>query len=156
MAADHHGDYIYWRCVGGISLTHHYTRRREVRAAADKAAAERLYIATELVFLLERYASSWTYLRWRSLEELSRNNKTPVLDLSGASGDWRVLPARLIFRILSLEADQLALISLIKLMESTHKGREDLTINLECFQMGLRAFILAAKLRRVAWLPDDS
>lgn len=142
--------------LGGVSLTHHYSRRREVRAAADKAAAERLYIATELVFLLERYASSWTYLRWRSLEELSRDNKTPVLDLSGASGDWRVLPARLIFRIRSLEADQLALISLIKLMESTHKGREDLTINLECFQMGLRAFILAAKLRRVAGLPDST
>ncbi|MCH2683679.1 hypothetical protein [Leclercia adecarboxylata] len=42
--------------LGGVSLTHHYTRRREERTAATKLASERVFIATELVFLLEQFA----------------------------------------------------------------------------------------------------
>lgn len=45
--------------LGGVSLTHHFTRRREERATAAQQASERLFIATELVFLLEYYAIKW-------------------------------------------------------------------------------------------------
>ena len=38
--------------VGAVFLTHHFTLRREERTAAAKLASERLYISTELVFLL--------------------------------------------------------------------------------------------------------
>ena len=44
--------------LGGVSLTHHFTRKREERAAAAKQASERLFIATELVFLLEQFAEA--------------------------------------------------------------------------------------------------
>jgi len=37
----------------GVSLTHHFTRRREERTAAAKLESGRLYISTGLVFLLE-------------------------------------------------------------------------------------------------------
>src|ERR1051326_6498184 len=40
----------------GVGLTHHFTRKREERAAAAKQGSERLYIATELGFLLEQFA----------------------------------------------------------------------------------------------------
>lgn len=36
--------------LGGVSLTHHYTRKREERAVAAKLQSERLYISTGLVF----------------------------------------------------------------------------------------------------------
>jgi hypothetical protein len=142
--------------LGGVCLAHRFTRRREIQAAADKAAAERLYITTELVFLLERYASAWTSLRWIPIEALSKDNKIPTLDLSVANGDWRVLPARQIFRIRSLEADQTALTSRIEQEKFAHYPPVALPLTLACFQTGLRAFLLAAKLRREAGLPDSA
>ncbi len=40
----------------GVYLTHYFARRREERAVAVKLASEQLFIATELVFLLEQFA----------------------------------------------------------------------------------------------------
>lgn len=142
--------------LGGVCLTHRFTRRREERATADKSAAERLYIVTELVFLLEHYASDWTELRWSNLDELSRKKNIPALDLSGASGDWRVLSPRQIFKIRSLEADHAALALQIKQIESPADERECHSVTLACFQTGLRAFLLAAKLRREVGLSDSA
>ncbi len=47
--------------VGAVFLTHHFTLRREERTAAAKLASERLYISTELVFLLAllQNAEAW-------------------------------------------------------------------------------------------------
>jgi len=140
--------------LGGVCLTHRFTRRREERAAADKAAAERLYLATELVFLLESYASDWAHLRWSNIISLLKDNQIPSLDLSGAKGDWRVLRPRQIFRIRSLEAEHEALVLRIQQLEPTDI-RENHTLTLECFNTGLRAFLMAAKLRRDAGLPDS-
>ncbi|EEG9642982.1 hypothetical protein GNN13_04220 [Salmonella enterica] len=142
--------------LGGVCLTHRFTRRREERATADKASAERLYLATELAFLLERYASGWTYLRWTHLEKLSQDNRIPVLELSAVSGDWRVLPPRQIFKIRSLEADHVALVSRISKSTDSDNERFELILNFECFQTAVRAFILAARLRREVGLPDSA
>nr|CEP33599.1 conserved hypothetical protein [Klebsiella variicola] len=68
--------------LGGVYLADYFTRRREERAAEAKQVSERLFIATELVFLLERYASGWRYLRWNDLSSLSRSKRLPVWDLS--------------------------------------------------------------------------
>lgn len=142
--------------LGGVSLTHHYTRRREERNVADKAAAERLYIVTELVFLLERYASSWKYARWDSLGEFFEDNSIPALDLSSVRGDWRVISSRLIFRVRSLEAGQSALVLHLEQTKFPVTLREQHELYLECIQTGLHAFLLAAKLRREAGLPDSA
>ncbi len=46
----------YWGItLTGIWLTHYFTLKRE-RASEDKMKKELHYIATELVFMLERYA----------------------------------------------------------------------------------------------------
>lgn len=42
--------------LGGVGLIHHFTRRREEIAAATRRDSERLFIATELVFILEQFA----------------------------------------------------------------------------------------------------
>jgi len=142
--------------LGGGCLTHHFTRRREERVAVNKSAAERLYLATELAFLLERYASAWIYLRWTPLEVLSQDHRIPILGLSSISGDWRVLPPRLIFRIRSLEADHVALISRINCCENSADKLNDIFLYFDCFQAAVKAFILAARLRREAGLPDSN
>jgi hypothetical protein len=41
-----------------VGLTHHFTRKREEKAAEAKQATERLFISTELVFLLEQFAEA--------------------------------------------------------------------------------------------------
>ena len=143
--------------LGGVCLTHRFARRREERAAADKAAAERLYITTELVFLLERYASAWEPLLRKDISTLcAESDQIPALDLSAADGNWRVLPARQIFRIRSLEADQTALYSRVEQEKSLPFQTVRQSLILECYRTALRAFILAAKLRREAGLPDSA
>ncbi|ENC9861296.1 TPA: hypothetical protein ACNV0U_005331 [Klebsiella variicola] len=145
--------------LGGVYLADYFTRRREERAAEAKQVSERLFIATELVFLLERYASGWRYLRWNDLSSLSRSKRLPVWDLSAASGDWRVLLPRLIFKIRSLEADHIALIAHIKRYESRDEDPDDLLndvfLYVDCYQAAIKAFILAARLRRDVGLPDS-
>ena len=60
--------------LGGVYLAHYFTRRREERAAAVKLASERLFIATELVFLLEQFAEGCTRLATDSGEQIRRVN----------------------------------------------------------------------------------
>ena len=42
--------------VAAVMLTHKFTLRRERSASEDKQKRERYFIATELVFLLERFS----------------------------------------------------------------------------------------------------
>lgn len=142
--------------VVGVSLTHRFTREREERTASSKRDSERLFIATELVFMLERYASGWLYLRWNDLWSLSRNKRLPVWDLSTASGDWRVLLPRLIFKIRSLEADHAALMAHINRYESIDEDPNDVFLYADCYQAAIQAFMLAGKLRREVGLPDST
>lgn len=141
--------------LGGVCLTHRFTRRREERAAADKAAAERLYIATELVFLLERYAVAWVALKWHRIHELHANNKIPVLDLSVVNGDWRTLPPHLIFRLRLLETYQTELSLRIEQGKFNDYLPVSIPLTLESVNTGISAFILAAKLRRYVELPES-
>lgn len=46
---------------GGVWYGQWRINRREKEAAATKLASERLFFATELIFMLERYASEWRF-----------------------------------------------------------------------------------------------
>ncbi|MGS4670378.1 hypothetical protein [Citrobacter farmeri] len=83
--------------LGGVYLAHYFTRRREERAAAVKLVSERLFIATELVFLLEQFAEGCTRLATDSGEQNPEGEYTPTenlpeLIITNISGDWRTLP----------------------------------------------------------------
>ncbi|WP_192869606.1 hypothetical protein [Kosakonia cowanii] len=131
----------------GVGMTHHFTRRREKDAADRKRQEERRFITTELVFLLERYASAWQMMRWNNL---FNGESYPTLDLSGVTGDWRVLDTHQLLRIRLLEADHSELINQLhprSLGSYSHHA---------AYRTGLRVFLLAAKLRREAGLPDSA
>ena len=141
--------------LGGVGLTHYFTRIREERKGAEEADKECQYLVTELVFLLERYSVAWVALKWHRIHELHANNKIPVLDLSVVNGDWRTLPPHLIFRLRSLETYQAELSLRIEQGKFNDYLPVSIPLTLACVNTGIRAFILAAKLRRYVELPES-
>ncbi|EOV9619527.1 hypothetical protein ACN5LY_004168 [Cronobacter dublinensis] len=149
--------------LGGVSLTHHFTRKREERATAAKQASERLFIATELVFLLEQFAESCAevamdngYVNHHgiSVPEIT----APNLSYSAVTGDWRVLPAKLMYRIRELpviqgEADRV----ITAAADDACPPDYDELFEARQYQytrLGLKAIIQSRRLRQFAGLPD--
>lgn len=145
---------------GGVWYGQWRITRREKEAAEIKLASECLFIATELIFMLELYASEWRYLRWNDLSSLSRTKRLPIWDLSTSSGDWRALTPRIIFRIRSVEAEHVALMAHIDCYESSdndpHDLLNDVFLYVVCYQTAIKTFMLAGKLRREVGLPDST
>lgn len=149
--------------LGGVSLTHHFTRRREERAIAAKRDSERLFIATELVFLLEQFAEGCarvaTDVGHTDAQGYTRSNETkPDIDLSVVTGDWRVLPAGLMYAIREIPVLQKGADRLISATEE-HDDPPDYSKTLrerhyQYARLGLRAVIQARRLRKDANLPD--
>ncbi|MEI4927279.1 hypothetical protein Q8G50_32695, partial [Klebsiella pneumoniae] len=83
-------------------LTHYFTLKRERQASEDKMKKELHYIATELVFMLERYAEGCFRVVTDDgqdddapLPERQAVTNYPELSLIDVSGDWRTLVPRL-------------------------------------------------------------
>jgi len=95
--------------AGGVALyvnhrSHKNALEREEKAAAEKLARERYFIATELVFMLETFAEGCARVATDDGEDdLHGERKTtteyPVLAFTGVEGDWRALSELLMFRI---------------------------------------------------------
>lgn len=148
--------------LGGVSLTHHFTRRREERAAAAKRDSERLYIATELVFLLEKFAEGCTGVSTDNGEaqqqgEYYPTSRQPELDLSDITGDWRTLPSLIMYRIHELPVLQNEAsrdIAAVSEYDSppfyTDSFRER---QYQYARLGLKAIILSRRLRKLVRLP---
>ena len=148
--------------LGGVSLTHHFTRRREERAAAAKQASERLFITTELVFLLERYAEHCAEVAVDNGEDDSRNFRvatvsSPDIDFDDISGDWRSLKDDLMYRIRELPVLHYEARRAISNAEDYDSPPDfSATFDERQYQytrLGLKAIILARKLRKDAGLP---
>ncbi|MGX9279357.1 hypothetical protein ACWXWL_16780 [Pantoea ananatis] len=136
-------------------LSHHFATGRERRVSEEKLARERHFIATELVFLLERYSVAWMSLGSLRVHELSEMDKIPSLDLSQVKGDWRSLSSYLIFRIRAFETNMAVLSSRIQAGKFNDYLPVAQPLTYDCLKTGIHAFILAAKIRREAGLPDS-
>lgn len=142
--------------IAGVALTHHFTLRREKIASEDKRKKELHYLATELAFKLELYASAFISLPRQLLIDMNAGRKPlPELDLSSATGDWRSLPVELVFRLRSLETIHAALMSSLTNEKYPDYPTVFWELQLRGYKVGLNAFILAARLRRLAGLPDS-
>ncbi|ECH4533797.1 hypothetical protein FRI63_08300 [Salmonella enterica] len=146
-----------------MGLTHHFTRKREERAAAAKQASERLYIATELVFLLEQFAEGSTLVAADSGEQDKDGITVPTetqpdIELTLVKGDWQVLPAKLIYRIRELpmlraEAGKYV----ASAYENSWPPDYSPTFQERQYQysrLGLKALFAAIRLLEVAGLPS--
>lgn len=166
------GAFIAGSVAIGVSwLNHHFARAREERAAAerqrheqtvanDKKATELLFIASELVFLLEQFAQACANVAtdqgYQNQERVTVPEvATPKLDYSVVSGDWRVLPVTLMYKLRELSVIQ--------------SGSDRTIAAVDCFapdfdeffaerqyqytRLGLKALILAIRLRKLAQFP---
>lgn len=136
--------------------------RREAKTAAAKKDSERLFIATELVFILEEFAEGCaraaTDTGHADNEGILRvSAERPDIDLTQVAGDWRVLPAALMYRIRELpilvnEADKYVA-SVWEHDWSPDYSRTFEERQYQYARAGLKALFSAIRLRRLVGLP---
>lgn len=167
--------------AGGVALlvsrmNHRYAREREATASAarlrheeqlaeDKRQKELFYITTELVFMLERYAEACARVavddgKDDDAPQPEREAVThyPELNLKDVSGDWRALQFLHMYRIRELPVLQnearrsisyAAEIPTPPLHEDYFRERQ-----YQFTRLGIKAVILAVRLRRATGLPE--
>jgi len=149
--------------MGAVCLTHHFTHKREERAAAAKRDSERLYIATELVFMLERFAQRCLPAAQDKGERddearFNANFQIPELSFSSVSGDWRSLPAELLYYVQQLEVlreEAVSIVSSAFFESSPYDDDGIIELNNQASRLGIRAIRLSRQLRRLCSMPDD-
>lgn len=151
----------------GIWLTHRFTLHRERQASDDKLKQERLFIATELIFVLEKHAEGCAQVAGDNGELISESNRQaeraptadyPALpDFEKISGDWRSLPADLMYRIRELPVLRSEAMLAIEdaWQNSWPPYHEDYfrARQYEFSRMGLKAIHLARLLRKLCKMP---
>lgn len=98
---------------------------------------------------------AWMSLGSLRVHELSEMNRIPSLDLSQVKGDWRSLSSYLIFRIRAFETNMAVLSSRIQAGKFNDYLPVAQPLTYDCLKTGIHDFILAAKIRREAGLPDS-
>jgi len=136
----------------------------EKQAAEDELQKERHFIATELVFMLEQFAESCADVATDDGEENDDPQPVkeavavfPVMDLKDVSGNWRVLPPRLMYRIHEIPV----LLSEARMFIEHARETDDSGEYRDFFRerryqsarLGLKAIILAKRLRKLAKFP---
>lgn len=151
--------------LGSQYISHRFTLNREKNASEDKMQRERYFIATRLVFLLERFAQRCIYSAYESgFYEPERgyfrvNHTLPELSYDGIDGDWRSLPPELMFRLSQMPVLQQEARQSIESAfdnEGPYGGGDGLSeINKQSSRLGLRAIRLSRELRQVCSMPHD-
>lgn len=147
--------------IGAVMLTHKFTLRREKSASEEKQQRERYFIATELVFLLEQFAEGCASVaRDNGFEHehaFAPSHPLPELDYAAVTGDWRTLPVRLMYQlrelpILKSESDRTidAADFIGPEYDEFFEARQ-----YEYTRLGLKAVILAWRLRKLTGFPDS-
>lgn len=150
--------------LGGVSLTHRFTRKREQAAAERKIAADRYFIATELVFKLEDYAEACAAVTQDNGEPDERGlyrstTQVQPLEFDDVTGDWRSLPASVMYRVLEfhvLEPEASGAIA----HAFDHDFPPDFSqafreTQYQYARLGLRALFLAKRLRKITGMPSS-
>ncbi|TPW45445.1 hypothetical protein FKD06_19490 [Serratia sp. SRS-8-S-2018] len=150
--------------LGGVGLTHRFTRKREQAAAEQKLAGERYFIATELVFKLEDYAAacaSATHDNGCPDEKgfYCATTSVPSLEFGDVTGDWRALPAPVMYRLREMSVLQAEAHNAI---DTTHEYdyAPDFLLyfrerQYQYARLGLRALFLAKRLRKLTGMPSS-
>ncbi|CAI0765421.1 hypothetical protein [Serratia fonticola] len=150
--------------LAGIWLTHYFARKREQEAAERKIAADRYFIATELVFKLEDFAEACASASeddgepdksgyWRTTTQVK------PLEFDDITGDWRALPDYIMYRVLEFHVLQPEASGAM-----THAYDHDSPPDYSWYfrerryqyaRLGLRALFLAKRLRKITGMPSS-
>lgn len=154
---------------------HFFALKREEKAAADrlrnekqaeenKLQRERIFIAAELVFLLEQYAEGCARVAADHGDDNPQSEREPtvnypLLNLTDVSGDWRVLSRLLMYRIRELPVLQNeAQRTIAGVGEYDHPPYYSSYFRERQYQfsrLGMKAVILAMRLRKAVGLPES-
>lgn len=157
-----------------VMLTHRFTLHREKLAADKKIAREvevqnekderdRFFLSTELIFILEKFGEECVppATDYRGVEDESGcsvpESHLPEISFAGVKADWRSLPPLLMYRLRELEVMLAESHNLI----SAAFRHDDPPFYSEAFfrrqqqavRLGIRAFVLSAKLRKRCGMP---
>ncbi|MCM7280135.1 hypothetical protein M8O33_21980 [Enterobacter bugandensis] len=149
--------------LGGVALTHYFTRKREDAVAAKKNDSELLFIATELIFVLEMFAEECARVASDLGEPDQQGEYRPTTNLpefvtTNITGDWRMLPPLIMYRIRELPILENEARRYVAAF-SDHAWEPP--FHTEVFReriyhytrLGLKALILSRRLRQMARLP---
>lgn len=156
-------------------LNHRYAGEREALAAAERHRheikvaqelldKERLFIATELIFLLEQFAEGCARMATDSGEPDQQGVYTPTenlpeLIIKNISGDWRALPPRIMYRIHELpvlhnEVRRHLAVYYEDYWEPPYLSPYYREHQFHYARLGLKAVILSRRLRKRVSLPE--
>jgi len=150
-----------------VILTHRYTHWRDKQAAVQKLKRERLFIAAELIILLDQYAEGCAHVADDKGEVVHVSGKQPERapvagypappDFDKVAGDWSSLLARHMFRIRELPLRQAGAMRAIDDARE-HDSPGDYPAyfrerQYEFARLGLRAIIETRYLRELCDLP---
>lgn len=147
--------------LGGVGLTHHFTSKREERAAAAVQDSERLFIATELVFQLERFAqrcapAATVIVEYDQYGRGEAEFSLTKIDYSSVSGNWRSLPSGLMYRLseLSVLSHEAVVCVNNEFIEDTpYGGVGEYSLRKNAAMLGIKALRLSQELRILCGLP---
>lgn len=144
------------------TLTAKERQRQEQLLAEDKRQKELLFIATELVFLLEDFAEKCALVAADN-GEMNQEGITvaiespPDLVLTPVTGDWRAVPAKLMYSIRELPV---LITEAGKYVSSAYENdwppdysRSFWERQYQYSRLGLKAAFAAIRLRKIAGLP---
>lgn len=149
--------------IAAVMLTHRFTLKREKQASEKKLNRERYFIATELVFLLERFAEECIPVACdagtfdNEQGRLASTTVFPKFDYSGVTGDWQSLPPRLVYRLRELtvmQEESQRLIYLSFEWDDPMEPSDSFSIRqYQAARLGMKAKIQAEHLRRLCSMP---
>ncbi|MGQ6475378.1 hypothetical protein ACUNE3_19915 [Serratia sp. IR-2025] len=150
--------------VGTVNLNHRFTLKREQAVAERKLAGERYFIATELVFKLEDYAEMCAEVsqddgRRDEGDEYRPTVSAYSLEFDDVTGDWRALPPPVMYRVremIVLQAEARGSINFHYDVDTS--SRHDTFYRERKYQyarLGLRALLLAKRLRKLTGMPSS-
>lgn len=152
---------------GGVWYGQWRITQREKEAAAAKLASERLFIATELVFILERFAQRCVGSaqesdgpeKYDQYGYVRIEHPIPEIDYTSVTGDWRALPSDLMYRLSELPVLRQEAASSIDatFYENTpFDGTAGISeLNQHASRLGLKAIRLSRCLRHLCEMPED-
>ena len=161
--------------IAAVMLTHRFTLHREKLAAEkkftrevevqkEKDARDQFFLATELIFILEKFGEECVppATDYGDAEDASgfsvAESFIPEINFADVKGDWRSLPPLLMYRLRELEvmlAESGNIISAAFKHDDPPDYVEGFFIRRqESVRLGIRAFVLSAKLRNLCDMPE--
>ncbi|KDA94262.1 hypothetical protein [Pantoea agglomerans] len=149
--------------LGSQWLSHIFITKRERRSSEEKRNRERYFIATEIVFLLERFAQACVEPAEEPSElddegYITTLHEFPPFDYTTVTGDWRALPDDLIYKLSEFPVKHEEARRRVNPTRKKMTSMRDIMfgpLQTGASSLGLSALRLSRELRVLCGMPED-